>query len=151
MQPGRRLKEAVVETTRECVVIRPEKGIAGKQGLEYLPGISAETAGARRLCLQSTTMPPAGRTRAHLHEDHESAIYVVEGEVVLWYGPNLEQRLEGKAGDFFYVPPGVPHVALNASDSEPVEAVIARTDPNDQERVVLLPELDELPRLARRP
>lgn len=135
----------------DCVMVRPEKGIEGKQGLEYRPGISAETAGAQRLCLQSLTMPPGGRTRAHLHEDHESAIYVIAGTVILWYGPELEARLDGGAGDFFYVPAGVPHVAVNASDREPVEAVIARTDPNDQERVVVLPELDQLGHLTRRP
>jgi uncharacterized RmlC-like cupin family protein len=31
---------------------------------------------------------------------------------------------------------------MNASQSEPCVALIARTDPNEQESVVLLPELD---------
>lgn len=47
-------------------------------------------------------------------------------------------------GDFMYIPPGVPHVPVNASAAEPARAVVARTDPNEQESVVLLPDLDAL-------
>jgi uncharacterized RmlC-like cupin family protein len=42
-----------------------------------------------------------------------------------------------------YIPAGVPHLPANLS-TEPVTAVIARTDTNEQESVVLLPELDHL-------
>ncbi len=36
----------------------------------------------------------------------------------------------------------MPHLPYNLSDSEACTAVIARTDPNEQESVVLMPELD---------
>ena len=49
-----------------------------------------------------------------------------------------------QGGDFMYIPPGVPHLPVNASATEPAQAVIARTDPNEQESVLLLPELDAL-------
>ena len=45
-------------------------------------------------------------------------------------------------GDYLYIPADVPHLPYNASETEPCLAVIARTDPNEQESVVLLPELD---------
>ena len=45
-------------------------------------------------------------------------------------------------GTFFYIPADVPHLPYNPSATEEVVAVIARTDPNEQESVVLLPELD---------
>lgn len=48
------------------------------------------------------------------------------------------------AGDFLYIPAGVPHLPANQSKTQPCIAVIARTDPNEQESVVLLPELDAL-------
>jgi len=35
----------------------------------------------------------------------------------------------------------VPHLPGNPSTTEPCVAVIARTDPNEQESVVLLPDL----------
>jgi uncharacterized RmlC-like cupin family protein len=43
----------------------------------------------------------------------------------------------------FYIPAGVPHLPANIS-SDPAVALIARTDPNEQESVTLLPELDRL-------
>ena len=48
----------------------------------------------------------------------------------------------------FYIPAGVPHLPTNLSD-KPASAVITRTDPNEQESVVLLPELDALVDFSR--
>jgi uncharacterized RmlC-like cupin family protein len=46
----------------------------------------------------------------------------------------------------------MPHLPYNLSDTESCVAVIARTDPNEQESVVLLPELENRPdRLAHDP
>ena len=45
-------------------------------------------------------------------------------------------------GDFFYIPADVPHLPYNPSATETVRAVIARTDPNEQESVRLMPELE---------
>ncbi len=53
------------------------------------------------------------------------------------------ERLNCGAGAFVYIPAGMPHLPHNTSDSEPAVALIARTDPNEQESVVLLPELDD--------
>jgi uncharacterized RmlC-like cupin family protein len=44
--------------------------------------------------------------------------------------------------------PDVPHVIANASDTEWGRGVVARTDPNEQESVELLPHLDGLPHLV---
>ncbi|RWM92559.1 MAG: cupin domain-containing protein [Mesorhizobium sp.] len=126
-----------------CHLIRPESSYEGKQGLSYFTGIAAETVGSTGICMHLLTMPPGARARAHMHESHETAIYVLSGEVHTWYGDRLEQQTVVKAGDLFYIPAGVPHLPANLSDS-PASAVIARTDPNEQESVVLLPELDGL-------
>jgi uncharacterized RmlC-like cupin family protein len=116
----------------------------GKQGADYTPGISAASVGSRALWLGSVTLPPGGgRTKAHVHEHHESAFYMVSGdEVELWTGDQLEHRETARAGDYLYVPPGVPHVAVNRSE-RPAVFVGARTDPNEQESVVMRPDLDE--------
>ncbi|TIP99807.1 MAG: cupin domain-containing protein [Mesorhizobium sp.] len=126
-----------------CHLIRPESSYEGKQGLSYFTGIAAETVGSTGICMHLLTMPPGARARAHMHESHETAIYVLSGEVHTWYGDRLEQQIVARAGDLFYIPAGVPHLPANLSDS-PASAVIARTDPNEQESVVLLPELDGL-------
>jgi len=131
-----------------CRVISGGEGYTGRQGLDYFAGVSAESAGAHGLCLHALTIPAGGRARAHLHAGHESAIYVLRGDCVLWSGANLEVRQEVHAGDFVYIPAGTPHLPVNASTSEPCLGLVARTDPNEQESVVLLPELDALPHLC---
>ena len=86
--------------------------------------------------------PGGGRTKAHVHENHESAFYMMSGdEVELCTGDELEHREVARPGDYLYVPAGVPHVAVNRSES-PAVFVGARTDPNEQESVVMRPDLD---------
>jgi uncharacterized RmlC-like cupin family protein len=126
-----------------CRLIRPAGTYDGKQGLRYFEGISTETVGAKGICMHILTMPPGARAKAHLHESHETAIYCLAGEVDTWYGERLENHIVVKAGDLFYIPAGVPHLPANRTD-KPSSAVIARTDPNEQESVVLLPHLDAL-------
>ena len=124
-----------------CRLVRPSGTYDGKQGLSYFEGIAAETVGARGICMHLLTIPPGARAKAHMHKNHETAIYVLSGEAVTLRGDRLEERTVTRAGDLFYIPAGVPHLPVNLSD-KPVSAVIARTDPNEQESVVLLPELD---------
>ncbi len=126
-----------------CHVLKAGGSYEGKQGFRYTAGISAEAVGAEGICLMLLTIEPGDRAKAHLHESHETAIYVLSGASVMWYGERLENRLEAKAGDMVYIPAGVPHLPANVSDS-PCVAVIARTDPNEQESVTLLPELEAL-------
>ena len=125
-------------------VVRGGELYRGKQGLDYTPGVSAETVGSRALWLGSVTLPPAGgRTKAHIHEQHESAFCMISGEEVEVYtGEQLEHRDIAHAGDYLYFPAGVPHVVVNRSEA-PAVFVGARTDPNEQESVVMRPELDE--------
>jgi uncharacterized RmlC-like cupin family protein len=114
---------------------------AGKQGLTYFSGISAQNTGARQLCLHVLVIPAGGRAVPHLHENHESAIYLIEGEADVWWGDGLTEHGVMRSGDFMYIPPGVPHLPVNRSRTHEARAVIARTDPNEQESVVLLPHL----------
>lgn len=132
-----------------CRLLRAGDPFTGRQGLQYAVGISAESAGAKGLHLQIVTLPPLAKAKAHKHEAHESAIYVLSGESGCWFGEGLAEHAMVRAGDFFYIPAGVPHLPYNPSDETPCVAVIARTDPNEQESVVLLPDLDaELQRRA---
>ncbi|MGF1554012.1 MAG: cupin domain-containing protein [Paracoccaceae bacterium] len=129
--------------TPACAKVRPGDTYAGKQGFDYFEGIARETVGSRGICMHLLTIPPGGRAKAHLHEDHETAIYTLEGEVVMWWGERLENRMDTAAGDLVYIPAGMPHLPANISDRE-AKAVIARTDPHEQESVVLRPDLEGL-------
>jgi len=127
-----------------CATVRAGEAFVGKQGLTYAPAVSAETVGARGLHMQLLTIPPGARTKAHKHASHETAIYLLSGEAGTLYGERLEHHIVSRAGDFVYIPADTPHLAYNRSQTEPVTAVVARTDPNEQESVVMLPELDAI-------
>lgn len=128
----------------DCRLIRPgATSYAGKQGFDYIEGITAETTGSKGICMMLLTIPPGARAKAHLHEAHETAIYVLKGTAETWYGDRLQNRIDVSAGDMFYIPAGMPHLPINRGPEECI-AVIARTDPNEQESVVLLPELEAL-------
>ncbi|WP_433508711.1 cupin domain-containing protein [Nonomuraea sp. CA-143628] len=125
-----------------CRVIRSALMYEGKQHLQFFAGIAAETVGARNICMHLQTIPPSGSGRAHKHDHHETAIYVIRGAVGAWYGENLEHYLQARQGEFIYIPASTPHMPVNLSDSEPAEVVLARTDPREQESTILLPDLE---------
>ena len=58
-----------------CRLVRPSNTYDGKQGLSYFEGIAAETVGSRAICMHLLTIPPGGRAKVHMHENHETAIY----------------------------------------------------------------------------
>src|ERR671938_1523762 len=109
-------------------VVRAGEAYHGKQGLDYTPGVSAQSVGSKAIWLGSVTLPPqGGGTQAHLHENHETALYLISAdEVELWTGEQLEHREVARAGDYTYIPEGVPHVAVNRSATPPV-LMAART------------------------
>ncbi|MEU5693572.1 cupin domain-containing protein [Actinosynnema sp. NPDC020468] len=129
--------------TDEIVVVPSGQTYEGKQGHAFFAGISTETAGSRGLCMHLVRIPPGARDNPHRHDGHESAIYVISGVAEGRYGADLAKRVTANPGDFVYIPAGVPHQAINPSTTEHLVAIIARTDPHEQESVVLLPDPDE--------
>jgi len=130
--------------TATCTIIKPENPHESKQGLPNFRGISGANSGAQAICMHMVTIPPGGRAKAHLHEKHETVMYILQGAGSMWYGENLAEHLTVKAGEYLYIPAGVPHLPYNPSATEPAVAVVARTDPNEEESVRLLPELDAI-------
>lgn len=124
-------------TEPTCTVIRPHDTYRGKQDLDYMAGISSESAGATGICMHLLTIPPRGRAAPHSHAAHETSIYVLSGEASMWFGYELKEHLTVRAGELLYIPANTPHLPYNPSDTTPFTAVLARTDPNEQESVVL--------------
>lgn len=106
--------------------------------------ITAQSSGAEGLSLQRLTISADQPEGAHLHEHHETALYVLRGTLVVFYGDWLQEHAVVRPGEFFYVAPGVAHAQRALDPAEPVIALIARTDPNESEATVPLPELDPL-------
>ena len=138
------------EAKPTCRLVRAGEEFLGKQGHLCAPGISAQSVGAQGIHLQIVRLPPGNRSNAHKHKEHETAIYLLSGESGCWWGERLQYHLSARAGDFLYIPANMPHLPYNPSNTESCVAVIARTDPNEQESVVLLPELENRPDWRRR-
>ena len=122
---------------KTCVVVRSGEAGAGRQGLEVVGGISRESAQADAICLHRIRIPPGGRGEAHLHRGHETAIYILRGTARMAFGERLEEELTAEAGDFLYIPADMPHLPWNPSTTEECVALVARTDPSEQESVEL--------------
>ena len=80
---------------------------------------------------------PGGAAEPHFHKGYETAIYVLEGRVETRFGAGLKESVISEAGEFVFIPPDLPHQAINLSQTEPARAIVARNDPNEQESVVL--------------
>ncbi len=116
----------------------PAERYAGKQGFTYDAGTRAK-ASATGLCRCTFLTIPWRPRRAHKHATHETAIYQLSGCSVMYWGERLQYRMETEAGDMIYIPADMPHLPFNPGPG-PCIAVIARTDPSEQESVVLLPD-----------
>lgn len=115
--------------------LRPEEAVMTKQRLPYFVGISGQTVGAQGLSMHLVVIPPAGRAQPHVHIGYETGIYVLEGRVCTRWGAQLEHEVISVAGDFLFVPPGVPHEAINLSDTQAARAIVARNDPAEHDKV----------------
>lgn len=105
-------------------------------GIEYKTGMWAENVGSGALSMNVAMIPPGGVARAHIHVDFEVMLYILRGHVRHEFGPRLERTLDNEAGDFIFIEPGVPHEVFNLSDTEPVVAVVARSDAREWENIV---------------
>jgi uncharacterized RmlC-like cupin family protein len=126
----------------EVVTIRPDRDVMTRQELPAFVGVSGTTAGARGICMNLVQIPPGGAATPHAHVGFETAIYLLSGAVETRYGPGLSRSTVNWAGDFLYIPPGLPHQPVNLSDTEPALAVVARNTADEQESVVVHPSAD---------
>jgi len=108
-------------------------------GIRYKTGLSGKNVGARQLSMNVATIPPGGVAYAHIHVDFEVMLYILEGRVRHDFGEGLAQSIENSAGDFIFIEPGIPHEVCNVSSTEPVVAVVARSDASEWEHIVDYP------------
>jgi uncharacterized RmlC-like cupin family protein len=126
----------LVEDGGGIVVIRGSEIFRDWNGIRYKAGMSSRNVGSKMLSMNVATIPPGGVAGAHIHVDFEVMLYILEGRVRHEFGSGLKKVVENKAGDFIFIEPGVPHEVFNLSDTEPVVAVVARSDPDEWEHIV---------------
>ena len=120
---------------QEVRAIRPDREILSRQRLPYFVGISGETVGASGMSMHLVTIPPGAKSEPHYHVGYETGIYVLEGKVLTRWGAKLENEVISEAGEFLFIPPGVPHEAINLSTTETARAVVARNHPAEQDQI----------------
>lgn len=124
------------------VVVKGSAGYRAEQGSDYQPGVSAETVGSKTIWLGLMTLPPGRRTKAHVHEHHETALCMISGDTLeLWTGDQLEHCDTVRPGDYIYIPANVLHVAVNRGNA-PAVFMGARNEATANESVLMRPEMD---------
>lgn len=128
-----------VEHAAGIHVVRGGGGQRAWNNIRYKAGLGAANVGARQLSMNLATIPPGGVAYAHIHVDFEVMLYILSGRVRHEFGESLRHSIDNEAGDFIFIEPGVPHEVVNLSDTEPVVAVVARSDADEWEHIVDYP------------
>jgi uncharacterized RmlC-like cupin family protein len=114
----------MVEGHDGILVIRAGENCRDWNGIHYKEGLSGKNVGAKALSMNVATIPPGG------------VLYILEGRVRHEYGDGLKQVVENTAGDFIFIEPGVPHEVFNVSATDPVVAVVARSDASEWANII---------------
>ena len=136
MADGNEDLKKYVEGGDGVFTIRGSGNCRSWNNIQYRPGLSAKNVGSKQLSMNVATIPPGGVAYAHIHVGFEVMLYILQGRVRHEYGPGLKQSVDNQAGDFIYIEPGVPHEVFNLSQSEPVVAVVARSDASEWENII---------------
>jgi uncharacterized RmlC-like cupin family protein len=136
MDDEREVLRREVEGRDGISVIRGSGDWRGWNGIRYKTGMSAKNVGSTKLSMNVATIPPGGVAAAHIHVGFELMLYILQGRVRHEYGPGLKKVVDNQAGDFLYIEPGIPHEVTNLSDTEPVVAVVARSDADEWQNII---------------
>ncbi|MEV8378994.1 cupin domain-containing protein [Kribbella sp. NPDC056861] len=111
----------------------------GPQGQILIPCVTNGSTGSAQLSTGLIVMPPATTSQLHLHAYTDIVVMCLRGWAATLTGPEFTPHLHGP-GEFIYIPAGLPHIAVNLSETDNLIAAEVRTDPYFNSDVVLLPE-----------
>lgn len=110
------------------VVRPPDRAVDVASGaMRREAAVSEELVGAERLWVGYVELDGGMVSAVHHHGEAESVIYLISGDARFFSGSSLEHVHDAHAGDFVWVPPHIVHVEMNASPTEPVRTVVARS------------------------
>jgi len=122
-------------------LVKPGTKYEGAQGVTYDAGVSRNTAGAEKVCMNVLPMAPGGKSKPHIHKGIETIAYMLEGECTLFHGQKLESQTLVKQGEQIFIPGDVPHAPCNLSDKSCVWIVV-HSSGDDQDELIRIKELD---------
>jgi uncharacterized RmlC-like cupin family protein len=124
-------------------VVRPGGTYAGKQGVTYGAGVSRRTVGMTDICMNVMPIPAGTKAKAHYHDGIDTIAYLLEGRCSVYWGAELQYRVTLVAGEQMFMPRDVPHAPFNDSGA-PCTWIVVHSSGDDQDRIVMTPELDAL-------
>lgn len=92
--------------------------------------IGPASAGSEKIKVNITEYLPGYTHELHVHPNQEEVIYVLSGQ---GFSETDGDKQDISPGSVVFVPAGVPHATSNASDSEPLRAIIIKSPPGDEE------------------
>jgi len=102
---------------------------AQTEGMVRPAGVDRTATSASKVWMGRVTAAPGSSSGPHHHGEAETAAYVLAGRMRIYYGEGFAEHVDLEAGDFVFVPPGVPHVEANEGD-EPAELLACRSPDN---------------------
>ena len=110
-----------------------------EKGLAINFGINQQVCGSKRIAMGRTVIPPHTANERHVHMSAEAAMYVIQGTMILFIGPEAK-IVKCPPGTFVFAPEGVIHGVANASRTEEVVLVFAYGGVPDKEaaRIVFI-------------
>jgi len=89
-----------------------------------------KTMGASQIWMGRVKNQPGEWSDAHHHTGAETAGFLLSGRARIYFGKDYREYIDLEPGDFVHVPPRLPHIEGNLSETQPMEWVTARTPDN---------------------
>ena len=99
-------------------LVKPGTKYDGAQGVTCDAGVSRNTTGAEKVCMNVLPMPPGAKAKPHYHKGIETVAYMLKGECTVFHGERLESQTVVKQGEQIFIPDDVPHAPCNLSEEE---------------------------------
>ena len=93
------------------------------------PGVDKNTVGASKIWLGHVACTPNTMGPPHHPGEAETAAYVLNGHIRVYFGEDFKEFVEAGPGDFIFVPANFDHIEGNPYD-EPAEAILSRGPDN---------------------
>ena len=105
-------------------LVKPDIKYEGAKGVTYDPGVSRNTTGAEKVCMNVLPMPPGAKAKPHYHKGIDTIAYMLKGECTVFHGKKLESQISVTRGEQIFIPNDVPHAPCNLSENECVWVVV---------------------------
>lgn len=97
-------------------------------GMVRRAGIDPRTS--NQLWVGRVSTGPGFSSGPHHHGEAETVGHVLMGRARILYGPGFAHFVDLDPGDFVYIPPHLPHIEENLSETEPLEFITIRSPDN---------------------